>query len=140
MGFVSDLWGGRVKLWRAFWLLGILGGIIWKAFFWLAPLEGWAELIAKFLYIAYFTIVLVGIWRSAFAGNPRNPVLPALARISVVLGFIALAFIVVDVAETVPNRMGSTLPHSAAERGGTRPTQSAKPCGEIDTFLGACNK
>jgi hypothetical protein len=114
MGVVSNLWNGRAGLARSFWLWGIVGGIVWKLFFGVTPLDTWTEVAAKAAYIAYFIVVLVGIWRAAFAKERGTPVLPSLARIAVVLGFAALAFIAVDVANTVSS--GMQTPASQATR------------------------
>lgn len=74
---LRDHWQGRAALASAYWLLGVLGGLV-VAFvgnifvtFVVAPLPGhlirlFLVLVTLFLQLAYFTFVLVSVWRCAW--------------------------------------------------------------------------
>jgi hypothetical protein len=87
--FVKTLWGGNFGLPMTYWGYGVLGGIVWAiAILSLSPEPGSAlDRAARFLMIAYFAIVYVGIWRASntYSGNRAWAILAKFVVIVVVL-------------------------------------------------------
>lgn len=65
MEVIANIWQGRAGLAKTFWGYHLLGGLLWGIlFFSLRPGSPGAVVLAP-LYLAYFVVVIVGIWRAA---------------------------------------------------------------------------
>ena len=89
--FFLNYWYGKEKLWKAFWLIGILGRILVATFVIIFALIGksigltWSIAILSFLFIAIYIIwSFVSIWRCAFNTQNKN------------WGYVARIFISMD--------------------------------------------
>ena len=93
MELISYIWNGKLPLWKVYWLFGVLGGIVFRfADMILSGPQsdgtislGFSSLFAL-LYIIYFTIVLVGVWRSA-TNYTGHVVWPILAKFVTIIAF-----------------------------------------------------
>lgn len=89
--FFLNYWYGEEKLWKAFWLIGILGRILVATFVIIFALIGksigltWSIAILSFLFISIYIIwSFVSIWRCAFNTQNKN------------WGYVARIFISMD--------------------------------------------
>lgn len=64
---IKDIWQGNLGLAITYWAYGVLGGVLWAALFIaLQPKPGGiAEIFCRALFVAYYVLVYVGIWRAA---------------------------------------------------------------------------
>ena len=81
-------WNGKQKLWKAFWIVGVLGRILIATFIIFFTLLGqslgltWSILILSFVFILIYIIwSFVSIWQCSF--NVKNKIWGHLARIFV---------------------------------------------------------
>lgn len=100
MELVVDIWKGNLPLWKVFWLYG-LGGAVLFGFVDQILGSGMKQGAASHLValpvvavmVSYFTIVFVGVWRSAtsYAGKPVWAVLAkfvAVIKLMQVVGVV----------------------------------------------------
>jgi hypothetical protein len=97
---IQRCWTGSIKLWQAFWLLGVLGQLlvfiavaVLMAAFVQSPAQNmitYGFLVLGF--IGYAVLASVSIWRSA--DNTDTSAMGALARVVVVFYWIGVAKIV----------------------------------------------
>ena len=71
MSFIATAWRGREKLWKVYWLYGVVGGIALS--FLMGFLLPWLGTSGGFTYFAVLTLyslwLWVSIWRCAFNAN-----------------------------------------------------------------------
>ena len=89
--FFLNYWHGKERLWKAFWLIGILGRILVATFVIIFAIIGksigltWSIAILSFLFISIYIIwSFVSIWRCAFNTQNKN------------WGYVARIFISMD--------------------------------------------
>ena len=97
MELLRELWSGQMPLRRAFWVFGALGGMFFGLMFsylnWTNEAgvgSPWVILLGLAAYFAYFTVVSVGVWRSAnrYNGAMRYSILAKLVVMIWVAGMI----------------------------------------------------
>ncbi len=67
MNFIGAWTYGEERLWKPFWLGGLVGGIIWSIIIAIAELGGvYVTLLFQILYLIYSIWILVCVWRCAF--------------------------------------------------------------------------
>ena len=92
MDFVVTWFKGEERLWKPYWLGGVVGGICWQILSYLADFAGmFVSIFVLVLTVFYQCWLLPAIWRCAF--NVNSNVWGYLARVSVVfavLGWIAI--------------------------------------------------
>ena len=93
MDFVKNAWNGKEKLWKVFWLAGVLGGlalnILGKI---LTALLGPFGLIIALISVPYIIWYFVAIWRCAFNADWRG--WGYIARIYLLLPLIAIPLVI----------------------------------------------
>ena len=89
--FILNYWSGKEKLWKAFWLIGIVGRIFVAFFIVIFSLIGksigltWSVAILSVLFVLiYIILAFVSIWRCAFNTQNNN------------WGYVARIFISMD--------------------------------------------
>ena len=89
--FILNYWSGKEKLWKAFWLIGIVGRIFVAFFIIIFSLIGnsigltWSVAILSLLFVLIYIIwSFVSIWRCAFNTQNNN------------WGYVARIFISMD--------------------------------------------
>ena len=89
--FILNYWSGKEKLWKAFWLIGIVGRIFVAFFIIIFSLIGnsigltWSVAILSLLFVLIYIIwSFVSIWRCAFNTQNKN------------WGYVARIFISMD--------------------------------------------
>jgi hypothetical protein len=86
---LENLWEGNIGLAMAYWVYGVLGGIIWSiGIFAINPApDGNLVKIIWFIFACYYFVVYVGVWKAAnkFVGNKVWAILAKFAVIIVVL-------------------------------------------------------
>lgn len=111
MELIKNLWRGDIPLAKAYWLFGVLPGIIFNVAFRYAQGEGailTSQLAALFflgivlLFYVYSGFICVAIWRSAtkYRGMARYAI---LAKIAVILGAMALIKTALDIFGVGPH-------------------------------------
>jgi hypothetical protein len=91
VSFFHSIWVGRAKLWRAFWLIGVVGFVLSlvlsavavMALYTVTHNEWIVSGIPAALVAAYLVYALVGVWRCA--PNTSFPAWTALAKTWVIL-------------------------------------------------------
>lgn len=101
---VASYWRGHGRLWKVYWLYGVLGSVILVAGLLLLIRQGalgtpWFQIVLLLL-AAYTVWAVVSVWRCAF--NTENPLYGHMARALtvawainalLVLGFLELEFL-----------------------------------------------
>ena len=60
-------WRGREKLWKAYWLVGVVGGWLFASLVKHLALSGWLSAVPAIGLLAVYSLFsAVAIWRSAF--------------------------------------------------------------------------
>jgi fatty-acid desaturase len=85
--FLRGVWGGHARLWQAFWLVGVIGFILWTLLLYVLlraltgdPPNRWVALVFFVVpYVAAIIYVSVGVWRCA--PNTAYAPMTALARV-----------------------------------------------------------
>jgi hypothetical protein len=95
--FIVDAWKGRDRLWRVFWLYGVLtSALITGVFLWLISSDtagfGLRQLLLA-AFVPYTAWILVSVWRCAF--NARNEVWGHIARALTIAWAINASLLVV---------------------------------------------
>ena len=92
--FLLSYWNGEQKLWKAFWIIGIIGRILLASFVIFFAILGkslgltWSITILSFiLVIIYILWSFVSIWKCAF--NVKNKTWGYAARIFISADLIA---------------------------------------------------
>lgn len=82
METLSRIWRGDAGLARTYWLFGILAGFAWAIPMATVTPGSIAAVVVVLLYLAYYVMVNVGVWRAA--GKYSGPkVWAVLARLAV---------------------------------------------------------
>jgi len=99
--FFLSYWYGKQKLWKAFWLMGVIFQIflfyslLFLAYLGLSMGLTWSIKITIFLITNIYTIwILVSIWRCAY--NVKNRIWGNLSRVIVVINVILIFLIYAD--------------------------------------------
>lgn len=91
--FIGKYWDGKERLWKAFWLFGVLGGAILSV---IQNLIGAASpeaaSIFGILVVVYSIWNVVSIWRCAY--NVNHHWLGHLARAAIIIQMLAFVFAV----------------------------------------------
>lgn len=97
MGFIKRAWNGQEKLWKVYWLYGVLLGIVAQVIFLgleiLSAIGGFyivACVLATLLLLAYAVWSNVALWRCAW--NAKATFWGYVVRILVVISAITYAF------------------------------------------------
>lgn len=139
MDIIEEVWTGKAGLARTYWLYGVAAGFAWGVPFATVTPGSYLAIAVGALFVVYFIVVNVGIWRAAnrYEGPKVWPVLAkaAVAAFPALLVVGTLVAIVVPATHKSPERVGVTntpSPQPDWERGKYSP-----PASEIDAFLAA---
>ncbi len=89
--FITSYWRGHGKLWKIYWLYGVLG--TWAIGFiagLAAVLFGISNHLIIAIFLPYNIWIVVSVWRCAF--NCNNQAWGYIARFAVVVGFVFLIY------------------------------------------------
>lgn len=95
MEFLRQAWAGRVRLWIAYWILGVAGNMAFVAVLaaiWLSTGDRLKVLLILvwLASLAWFVFIFGAIWRAAGAyDGPR--IWAILARAGVLVGIVRMA-------------------------------------------------
>ncbi len=108
MELIKRAWKGEEKLWKVFWLYGVLAGIVLNLL--LTVLIG-NPLLAKLILLPYSVWVLVSLWRCAW--NAGAKFWGVIARILVVINIISYVFALIGALGILA--LGGSLPTDAVK-------------------------
>lgn len=91
---VALYWSGRGKLWKVYWLYGVIGTwVIGLLGGFAAGLFGLSARLVLAIFLPYNLWVVVSVWRCAFNGDSR--IWGYIARVAVLIGFSVLLYEIV---------------------------------------------
>jgi hypothetical protein len=80
---------GRERLWKAYWLLGLVGAVYFTIVRLATGVGAFPEPVGLTLEALYALYYAVSIWNCAF--NVESPLWGYLARLTVVVGLVGMA-------------------------------------------------
>lgn len=98
MDFIGQVWSGKAGLARTYWLFGVIAGIAWGIPLSLVTPGSPLAMSVVGLFVAYFVIVYVGVWRAAsqyegpkvwaVLAKAAVAALPALLIVGTIMAFV----------------------------------------------------
>ena len=85
--FPINLIKGEIKLWKAYWLFGIVGNIIFSLLILFVTSSTYINIFFTVISIIYYIITLIGRWNSASNYNGFK-LWPILAKIIVIFSIL----------------------------------------------------
>jgi hypothetical protein len=103
--FVTLYWSGCGKLWKIYWVYGVIGGWVLGILGGLVgALLGVSVRVVLAIFLPYNVWVVVSVWRCAFNAESRG--WGYIARVAVLIGFIVFLYEIIGGRSLTGARVG----------------------------------
>lgn len=139
MDIIEKVWSGKAGLARIYWVFGVLIGIAWGIPLSFVTPGSFLAISVVALFVTYFVIVNVGIWRAA--SQYEGPKAWAILAKAAVAAFPALLVVGTIMAIVLPATKKTSesvgAPNAQSEQIDWERGTFSPPPSEIDAFLAA---